>query len=120
MSSNEKIICCLCEATVIKKNLKTHYTRRHPNKDLKWKSATSNEVRNFFSGNQQQEKRKDSEKDEIESILQITNAGNKRSRLEGTPKKSDVDCSKGDEGPSTSLQALLHAVKGKKKNLFLF
>ena len=48
MSSNEKVICCLCEATVIKKNLKTHYTRRHPNKDLKWKSATSNDVRNFF------------------------------------------------------------------------
>ena len=65
-----------------------------------------------FLGNQQQEKGKDREIDKIGGILQTANVGNKCYQLEGIPKKRGMDCSKGDEGTSTSLQALLQAVKG--------
>lgn len=113
MSSNETIICFLCETTVLKKNLKAHYSRRHPGEELKWKSATSNDVRNFFSGNPQQEKRKGPEMDYHE--IGSTYIGNKRSRIEDLSDISTVHSNKRDDSPSsTDLHQILEAVKSKK------
>lgn len=98
MSSNQKVICDLCETTVIKKNLKTHNSRRHPGEDLKWTSATSTDVRNLLFGHPQPEKRKICKTDKIGDILEAT----KRSRLEDVPKISNVDCSESEENGGIS------------------
>lgn len=118
MSSNKKVICCLCETTV-KKNLETYPSRRHPGDDLKWKSASSNDVRIFFSGNPKKEKRKSFEIDATGDISEAANVENKRSRLEDTSEISDVDYSIKDGDLSTNLEELLEAVKGKTKFFFL-
>ena len=48
MLSSEKIACDECEEVLIKKNLTTHYSRRHRGKVPKWKCLCAKEASSFF------------------------------------------------------------------------
>lgn len=49
-SSGERVLCEICSEKVIRKNLKTHFLRRHPGVPVKFKSATSENIVKFFDG----------------------------------------------------------------------
>lgn len=50
-SNSEKVKCFECGESLLKKNLKTHYTRHHPDKTAKYRSILHKNVLDLFNEN---------------------------------------------------------------------
>lgn len=59
MSSRDKIVCGVCDLEMVKKNLSTHFQRRHPGQNINWKLPWARNLGNIFKKSEDSNFKKD-------------------------------------------------------------
>lgn len=118
MSSRDKVVCGVCNLEVVKKNLTTHFQRRHPDKSINWKlpwakknldnifkkaEHSNSNVAQIGSGS---ETKSDESLNVIESSNQNLPCSSKDSFDDRAVKRPRYDDQKGEKSVTDVLQAI--------------